>query len=125
MSLTRAGFYPLPNLFLVEDYYLCDIFSGYVKGIFYFLLSFYVLMIYDRLEYLYRDSTNTKIGLIALLFLTVFTTAAISSFDLFFFYLAIEGMSFSTLLVFTFSGVKKVSRQAALRYFCLNAFASG
>jgi hypothetical protein len=50
----RAALYPLPNLFLIDDFYLCDIYGGYVKGIFYLLLSIYILMIHDRNEFINR-----------------------------------------------------------------------
>jgi NADH:ubiquinone oxidoreductase subunit 2 (subunit N) len=75
---------------------------------------------------IYNDSSSsTKIHLISLAFLALFTTAVISSFDLFFFYISIEGMSFSTILMFVFSGKPKITVRSAIRYFCLNAFASG
>jgi NADH:ubiquinone oxidoreductase subunit 2 (subunit N) len=81
-------------------------------------------MLASRVDYS-DTAESTRIHLIALLFLSLFTTAVISSFDLFFFYVAIEGMSFSTILMFVFSGKAKLTSRAAIRYFCLNTFASG
>lgn len=123
-AIIRAALYPAPNYFFIDPFYMCDIYGSYVKAVFYFLISLYLLMLGSQATY-NNTSEATKIHLISLLFLALFTSAVISSFDLFFFYIAIEGMSFSTIVMLVFSGKPKITVRAAIRYFCLNAFASG
>jgi NADH-quinone oxidoreductase subunit N len=101
--------------------YKADGYSELIKLIFLILVLFYFSAI-SVWEFL---GTAKKEIYIIMIFFLFFSLVMISCSNLWIFFFALEGISFCTIafFVFNFSGQGHISD--AIRYFCLNAIASG
>lgn len=124
-SFSHVIFFPPTSLiYLLNDKYVFfDNYSYYFLIILSFFILFFISFINDIFSQHIKNSDSSLLLLIGFFFL--FCTILPCVQDLFLFYFILEGITFFTIFFFVVNFDRKCFISSALKYFCLNAFASG
>src|SRR5690606_6918853 len=103
-----------------------DKYTMILKSFFILFILLYLIFINIKFRNIeYYDSVYYIIFFIFFLFFFLFNLFFISIYDLFGFYLLLEGISFLLIIFFIINIEQKFYILSAVKYFCLNSFASG